>query len=344
MTAKFSVRPILPAAVWLASAVAALARPFAVAGGEGGGGANGGITGWLIAEQSRFTHLMAGEVHALHGNPHAAWSLIGFGLAYGVFHAAGPGHGKAVIASYMLANEQSLKRGAVLALLASLLQAAVAIALVWSAAFLFRATAMQMTSAANFIEMASYAAVAAVGAWLVWRKGNALAAAAQTYFERSREISAAPAFAGAVWSQPALRLPSGFRAAEPDAASPADDCCAVPDPAALQGAFSWRNAAATVVAAGVRPCSGAILILVFALAQGLFAAGVAATLAMAVGTAVTTGALAALAVFAKATATRLAAGDDSRLVLVARGFEFAAAFAVLAFGIALLLFGAGTAV
>ncbi len=92
-----------------------------------------------------------------------------------------------------------------------------------------------------------------------------------------------------------------------------------------------------MVAAGARPCSGAILVLVFAMGQGLFAAGVAATFAMAVGTAVTTGALAWTAVFAKSAAMRLAAGENSRLALVARGFEFVAALAVLTFGVALLI-------
>ena len=75
------------------------------------------------------------------------------------------------------------------------------------------------------------------------------------------------------------------------------------------------------------------------MAQGLFAAGVAATFAMALGTAVTTGALAWTAVFAKSTAMRLAAGENSRLALVARGFEFAAALAVLVFGVALIIGG-----
>ena len=91
-----------------------------------------------------------------------------------------------------------------------------------------------------------------------------------------------------------------------------------------------------MIAAGARPCSGAILVLVFAMSQGLFAAGVAAALAMALGTAVTTGALAWTAVFAKSAAMRLAAGESSRLALLARGFEFVAALAVLAFGLALL--------
>ena len=117
----------------------------------------------------------------------------------------------------------------------------------------------------------------------------------------------------------------------------------MPDPADLNGPFSWRAAAGTVIAAGARPCSGAILVLVFAMAQGLFAAGVAAAFAMAIGTAVTTGALAWVAVFAKSTAMRLASGENSRLALVARGFEFAAALAVLTFGVALLLGARGAA-
>ena len=134
---------------WSATALAQTPRPFAVGGGEGGGAGEGGATGWLLAEQSRLTHLMAGKVHALHGDPAAYWGLIALGLAYGVFHAAGPGHGKALIASYMLANDSSLKRGAVMALVAALLQATVAIALVGAAGVILNATASQMNRAAN---------------------------------------------------------------------------------------------------------------------------------------------------------------------------------------------------
>jgi nickel/cobalt exporter len=346
---KLKTNPALLAAtaVWLASAAAAMAqaspRPFSVGGGEGGGGAEGGVTGWLLAEQSRLTHLMSAKVHALHGDPGAAWGLIALGLAYGVFHAAGPGHGKAVIASYMLANERSLKRGAALALLAALLQATVAIVLVGAAGFIFNATASEMNSAANWLELLSYSGVAAIGLWLVWRKGHALVAALRRHFELGRAMASAPAYSGVAWSAPALTLPSpGFRAAPPGGGAPGPDECGhlhAPDPALLDGAFSWRGAVGTVIAAGLRPCSGAILVLVFALAQGLFAAGVAATFAMALGTAVTTGALAFMAVFAKSTAVRFAAGEESLAALVARGFEFAAALAVLAFGVA-LMFGA----
>jgi nickel/cobalt exporter len=317
-------------------------RPFAVGGGEGGGGAEGGVAGWLLAEQSRLTHFIAADLHALHGNPSAYWGLIGFGFAYGVFHAAGPGHGKALIASYMLANERSLKRGAVMALLAALLQALVAILLVGAAGFVFSATASEMNRAADWMAILSYCGVAAIGVWLVWRKGGALIAALRRHFERGRALAGSPAYAGVTWNAPALSLPStSYRAAAPDGFAGGETCghAHAPDPATLGGALSWRGAAGTVIAAGARPCSGAILVLAFALAQGLFAAGVAATFAMALGTAATTGALAWMAVFAKSAAMRLAAGEHSRLALVARGFEFVAALAVLAFGVA-LLFGA----
>ncbi len=327
---------LVPAAAWAQLAH----RPFSVGGGEGGGGAEGGLVGFLIAEQSRLTHLMAEQVHVLHGDPSALWGLVALGLGYGVFHAAGPGHGKALIASYMMANERSLRRGIVLAVLAALLQATVAVALVGAAALLLNATAAQMNAAAVWLSVASSAGVAAIGLWLSWRKGRALLAALRLRGARREAVAAAPAFGGIAWSPPPRTLSAAaYRAAEPGAGARSDLCCA-PDAEAVSGPLSWRSAAGTVIAAGARPCSGAILVLVFALAQGVFPAGIAATYAMALGVAVTTGALVWMAVFAKAIAVRFASGEDSRAALVARSFEFAASLALLAFGL-LLVIGAG---
>ena len=113
-----------------------------------------------------------------------------------------------------------------------------------------------------------------------------------------------------------------------------------PDPATLGDGFSWRDAVSTVVAAGARPCSGAILVLVFALAQGIFLAGVASTVVMALGTATTTAALAATAVLARGVALRLVGSDAGRGALAVRTLELAAALLVLAVGLS-LLFGVG---
>jgi nickel/cobalt exporter len=319
----------------------AMNRPFAVGGGEGGGGASGGITGWLLNEQSQLTHLMSSHLKALPGDSHAIWGLVGLGFAYGVFHAAGPGHGKAVIASYMMANERALKRGIALAFLAAMLQGVVAVALVGVAALIFNATAPEMNEVANALALVSYGGIAAIGAWLVWKKGRALLLALSQFLSRRASMASGVLYAGAPWRAVSAPLPATtFRSIAPGAETMDPEQCGhvhAPNPRQLGENFSWRGAAATVLAAGSRPCSGALLVLVFALAQNLFLAGVAATFAMALGTALTTGALAFAAVFAKGLAVRFAAGEDSRVILVARGFEFAAALLVLGFGLALLL-------
>jgi nickel/cobalt exporter len=324
----------------------AMNRPFAVGGGEGGGGATGGVTGWLLNEQSVLTHMMSAHLRALSDDSTAVWGLVALGFAYGVFHAAGPGHGKAVIASYMMANDRALRRGVVLSLLAALLQGVVAVALVGTAALVFNATAREMNRVADTLALGSYAGIAVIGAWLALKKGRAFAQATSAYIARRATVASGALYAGAPWRPaPAGFTPANFRALAPDARIADDAECGhahAPDPRALGEGFSWRSAAMTVVAAGSRPCSGAILVLVFSLARNLFPAGIAATFAMSLGTAVTTGALACAAVFAKGVALRFAAGQDSRVALVARGFEFAAALLVLGFGLALLV-GSGAA-
>jgi nickel/cobalt exporter len=86
----------------------------------------------------------------------------------------------------------------------------------------------------------------------------------------------------------------------------------------------------------LRPCSGAILVLVFALAQGLFWAGIASTFVMGLGTAITVAAIATFAVGAKVVAKRIAMGGEGKGALLLRGVEVAAALLVLVFGGALL--------
>jgi nickel/cobalt exporter len=110
-----------------------------------------------------------------------------------------------------------------------------------------------------------------------------------------------------------------------------------PTPDQLAGPGGWQRGFGAVFAVGLRPCSGAILVLVFALAQGLFWAGVAATFVMGLGTAITVATIAVMAVSAKGLARRLAGASDGRGALVMRGIEFGAAALVLLFGVGLLL-------
>ena len=107
-------------------------------------------------------------------------------------------------------------------------------------------------------------------------------------------------------------------------------------PDQLAGPGGWQRGLGAIFAVGLRPCSGAILVLVFALAQGLFWAGITATFVMGLGTAITVATIAVLAVSARGLAQRLSGGSDGRGTLVMRGIEFAAAGLVLLFGIGLL--------
>jgi nickel/cobalt transporter (NicO) family protein len=108
-------------------------------------------------------------------------------------------------------------------------------------------------------------------------------------------------------------------------------------PNELAGPGGWQRGLGAIFAVGLRPCSGAILVLVFALAQGLFWAGIAATFVMGLGTAITVATIAVLAVSAKDIARRLSGGSEGGGTLVMRGIEFGAAGLVLLFGLGLLL-------
>lgn len=335
-------------------ALAQAHNPFGVGISEGGGQA-GGITGWLLGQQVVFERQLSAAVRAAQAGGPALWWLTGLGFAYGVFHAAGPGHGKAVMAAYLVANERALRRGMVLSLLAALLQGAVAILLVGVLAAILNVTAPRMRDAASLVEMLSYAGITLFGAWLLWHKGRRLQAALRPRGPR--------AFGLAFPRPPTMALASGSAAFSPltdtrrtarsralacgcegPAGFVADSghgtaCGHVhgPDPATLGADFSWREAALTVVAAGARPCSGAILVLVFAVAQGVFPAGVLAVFAMSLGTALSTGALAAVAVLARALAIRALGRGSRRSMLLVAALEVAAAAVVLLVGLSLVL-------
>ena len=332
-------------------------HPFAVGASESAVGHQNALGAWLLGMESRFYLQLTHAVRLTTESAAGYIGLVGLSFAYGVFHAAGPGHGKAVLASYMVSNEVALRRGLVIALAAALLQALVATAVVGIAALVFDATAPTMTAASQAIELASYVGIVVLGLTLTWRKGRALVAA----LPRRRHVppaGLAPAFAGLAFAPAGATL----RSSAPDASFSlrgrfiADDgtaghvhdagcdCGHMPDPALLADPrFDFRAAAIAIVTAGARPCSGAILVLVFALAQGMLSAGIAATFAMALGTAMTTGALATLAVLAKDTAQRVAGAGSRRAALVGRSLELGAALAVLGLGLALLFAALGGA-
>ena len=168
----FAAVAFLAAVLLLAAPALAQRNPFAVGANEGAAVASNSLVAWILAQQSHFYRALTGAAREAKSGMAGFWLLAGLSFAYGVFHAAGPGHGKAVMASYMIANERALKRGLVLTFLAALLQGVVAVAIVGVAALVFNATSARMTQAAQAIEIASYGAVAGLGLYLVWTKGG----------------------------------------------------------------------------------------------------------------------------------------------------------------------------
>lgn len=260
-----------------------------------------GIGAVILAWQSSFYRELTATLKGIAQTPAALPGLLGLAFAYGVFHAAGPGHGKAVISGYIVADKRSLKRGLGLSFAAAIVQALVAIALVGTLTLALNATAKTMASTTFVIEQGSFALVALVGLYVLWRKAGSLVA-----------------LGGSAVHDPATC-----------------DHVHMPGADEVSRLRSVREMAGVVLAAGLRPCAGALIILVFANAQGLLWAGIAATFAMALGTALTTGALAALAVFFKFAALRFAGGGSLKGTRIIAGLEVLAAAFVAVLGAAL---------
>jgi nickel/cobalt exporter len=330
-------------------------------GGPRPGGAEpqaGGLVGWLLAKQSEFYRQMSATIRAAKSDGSAVWTLLAISFAYGIFHAAGPGHGKAVISSYLVANRETARRGIVLSFVSALMQSLVAVVLVGICAWLLNATAKTMCGAERVIEIASYALIAAFGARLVWTKGGG-------FLRALRPPQLVPAMAVAAphhdhgqdlhhdhdhhhhdhsHAHASVTHDHGHDHDHDDDGHAHDhvhdEHCGHshgPDPSELTGPGGWRRGFAAIFAVGIRPCSGAILVLVFALAQGLFWAGVAATFVMGLGTAITVATIAVIAVSARGLAQRLSGASDGGGALIMRGVEFGAAALVLLFGVGLLL-------
>src|SRR5215469_14433256 len=341
-----------------ASLLMALAIDTTCAQGPFGVGAAGsphppsGIAGWVLAKQAEYYRALGAMIRAAKADGSAAVGLLGLSFAYGIFHAAGPGHGKAVISSYLVANEETWRRGVVLSFAAALIQALIAIIIVTIAAALIGATAKMMGDTVRIIETVSYLLIMALGARLLWVKGNGFAVALRETLAPTvalRAAGAAVAVDASPLSPPHRHDDDGhhhhaYDRGDHDHAGAdhvhdgACDHAHGPEPQTLAGRGGWARGLSAIIAVGLRPCSGAILVLVFALAQGLFPLGVAATLVMGLGTAITVAAIATFAVLAKGIAQRVAHQRAGYGTLMMRGLECAAAAAVLGFG-GLLLAG-----
>lgn len=294
-----------------------------------------GFFGWLQDQQRDFYAALTASLDAMRTDWTAFWLLGGLSFLYGVFHAAGPGHGKVVISSYLLANERQLRQGIALSGLSALLQSLVAIAFVLLLAGALRLTSTALGNAAHWVGVLSYGLVALLGLWLVARKllgwghhhhhGPSRAELARQHLHGHDDHHDHDHDHGHHDHHEHHDHGSHGHDHMHHAVGPAD----------LKG--SWREQLGVVLAVGLRPCSGALVVMVFALSQGLLAAGIASVLLMGLGTAITVGVLASLAVGAKGLAARIGGADSAVAETLVWWAELAGAVMVLAFGVLLLI-------
>ena len=321
---------------------AAFAQPFGVPRGAAAPPV-GGLTGFILEKQAEFYRMLSATIRAAKADGSAGWTLLGISFLYGIFHAAGPGHGKAVISSYLVANDETWRRGIILSFASAILQALTAIVIVAIAAVLLNATAKAMGDTVRVVEIVGYALIVLIGLRLLWVKGRALLrllrpADAHAHHGHGHAHDHDHGHAHAHHDHDHGHAHDHAHHHDHDHE---DDASAwshahAPEPSELGGKHWFRRALSAVIAVGLRPCSGAIIVLVFALAQGLFWIGVASTFAMGLGTAITVAAIATLAVGARSFAGRIAKAKPGRGMVLLRLIETGAAAAIVVFGVALL--------
>ncbi len=304
----------------------------------------GKVLSWVAdTQQSMQRQLAMGVKRLKSGNAIGAMlALAGLSFVYGVVHAVGPGHGKAIISSYVVANEETVRRGIMISFIAAALQAVTAILLVSILLIGLNATGLQVNAWTNQLESMSYAMIALVGLYLLttqsvrlWRSYRAGRSA------QAAEGEATHAHGDHHHHHHGLDHHHDHDHDHHHAYGEA--CDHIVDARQLAGPFSWRKVMAVVFSIGIRPCTGAILVLVFALTQGLFWAGVAATFAMAFGTAITVAVLASLALGSRELALKLGGASAAWANAVWGVCAMGGAAVIFLFGLLLFLASLGPA-
>lgn len=244
-----------------------------------------------ILWQKTLHQQMTGLLQQVVSHPHkAGLTLMGFSLVYGVLHALGPGHGKVVIATFLATHPTRVKTSLKLTMAAAVVQGAVAILLVTVMLVVLRLSSRQLHLSSYWLEKGSYLLVVGLGLWLCWR-------ALRNIWLAVRPV-------------PAMKIqrivPAGHQH---------DEHCGcghqhVPDGEMLDKAVNGRTKALVVLSMGLRPCSGAIMMLLFSKVIGVYAWGVLSALVMAVGTALTVSAMALLVQLSRALALKLSRGGS----------------------------------
>lgn len=268
------------------------------------------LLAWVYEEVRQFHKILTDSVSSLADETSFATSftLIFSSFVYGVLHAAGPGHGKVILSTYLLSQPEKIKKSIGLAALSSLTQGIVAIALVYGLFLLFGLAARDTKIAVAWSERLAFGLVVLIGLVLIWRGLKAA----------YRAHKPAPAHGHPHAHEHNHNHGHSHHNHGHDhhdhnhAHHHADDAICttcghahMPTNKQVDEATDWRTTLGVVFSIGLRPCTGAVLVLIFARYADVVWAGVLAVLAMSLGTAITVSALAITSVGARNFAMRL---------------------------------------
>lgn len=278
----------------------------------------GGVLAWLNQVQGDLWRSLARAVRLVkeEGSISALSWLLGLSFFYGVVHAAGPGHGKAVIAAYLVGTESAVRRGVILSFLSAAAQGVTAVCVVGLLAALLGFISREVTDMTWPLEVAGSLMIVGVGAYLLFVTVRSIRAGRDPHAHDHRH---------------------GNDHGHAHDHGHSHDHGHAHTHIAPGEARDWRSGVAIVAAVGLRPCMGALIVLLFALAHGVFFVGVLATAAISLGTGITVSALALLSSGARHAALGLAATMDGWLLRAYWGLSLLGAIALIALGLALLL-------
>jgi ABC-type nickel/cobalt efflux system permease component RcnA len=253
------------------------------------------------------------------GSGAALAAILGFAFLYGVLHAAGPGHGKSIVAAYFVANKARWTSGVVMGGVISLLQGATAILVVFLLSLVLRTTQTAVENNGAMIEFVSYGLVVGIGLVLFFRavtgKGcghsHGPIAPGHDHGDHGHDHAAC-----------------GHHHHDHDRHSHRDH---------RPGASGRSFRRVLTLAAGVAPCASAIIIMLFALANGALLVGAAAVLSLSVGMGVTVSAIGVLSILARGLMLRFAGGETAAGVRLERALNVAGSVLVVCFAGALML-------
>lgn len=336
---RFVLAALAALALLAGAALAQSPPPFGGRGGPSGGdrppaaasetagepGLFARLRNALVRAQRDVTERLAREVRAYkeQGALAPALAILLISFLYGVFHALGPGHGKMVTTSYFAANRARVAQGLTLSAMIATVQALSAIVIVGALAVALELGQRRTVAAVTYVEAASSALILALGLWIAW--GGIVGRGC-----RHEHGPGAHAHGGAQGGAHGHDHGGAHGGAHGHAHGHAHERAPTAPVAGL------RSMASAALAAGIRPCTGAILVLLFTLSQGIFEIGVISAFVMSLGVFLVIAAIGVGTILVRRTVARTANSNVATANLAHRAAGLAGGLVIVAFGALML--------